>query len=355
MSKYSVGVDISKKDFHVCLSVIDSFQQVKVLRSGTFANSKSGFAALVTWLKASRKDKSFGMAITMEATGVYFENCALFLYSKGYAVSVVLPNKAKKYIGSLGIRTKNDKSDAKALSRMGAEQVLDKWAPHGPFFYELRALTRHSQSLKEMRTSATNQLEAIELGMYPSKSVIRSQKKMIAIVDEQIVSNTKAISAHIASNEEVSRKILDITAIKGVAELTAATVLAETNGFELFNSIGQLVSYAGYDVVENQSGTHNGKTKISKQGNSRIRRALHMSSLCVVTHEVDIFKDLFERTYEKHKIKMKSYVAIQKKLLGIMYTLWKKNEKFDPKYGIKDTAKDEEVVHSSRGCLEEAV
>ena len=43
----------------------------------------------------------------------------------------------------------------------------------------------------------------------------------------------------------------------------------------------QLVSYAagppgGYDVVENQSGNRSGKTRISKKGNSRIRRILHL-------------------------------------------------------------------------------
>jgi transposase len=37
-----------------------------------------------------------------------------------------------------------------------------------------------------------------------------------------------------------------------------------------------LVSYAGYDLVENQSGTRSGKTRISKQGNHRIRRVLHL-------------------------------------------------------------------------------
>ena len=76
---------------------------------------------------------------------------------------------------------------------------------------------------------------------------------------------------------------------------------------------------AGYDVVEAQSGTRVGKTKISKKGNSRIRRMLHMPSLVVIQCEVKQFKDLFDRTYKKHGIKMKSYVAVQKKLLTMIY------------------------------------
>jgi hypothetical protein len=122
--------------------------------------------------------------------------------------------------------------------------------------------------------------------------------------------------------------------MKGLGILTLSTVLAETNGFTLFNNYKQLVSYAGYDVVEAQSGTRVGKTKISKRGNSRIRRALHMPSLVVIQCKVKPFKDLYDRTYEKHAIKMKSYVAVQKKLLIMIYHLWNKNEVYDANYQL---------------------
>lgn len=79
-----------------------------------------------------------------------------------------------------------------------------------------------------------------------------------------------------------------------------------------------------------------------------------MPSLCLVTHKVKKFKDLYDRTVDKHGIKMKSYVAIQKKLLGIIYTLWKKNEKLDENYEANKTIKEEEVAHSSRNSFSEA-
>ncbi|HEX8575354.1 MAG TPA: IS110 family transposase, partial [Flavobacterium sp.] len=42
--------------------------------------------------------------------------------------------------------------------------------------------------------------------------------------------------------------------------------------------------------------------------------------------------DLYNRTIEKHGIKMKSYVAVQKKLLVLIYHIWKKNEQYDSCY-----------------------
>ncbi|NCX95061.1 MAG: IS110 family transposase [Chitinophagia bacterium] len=129
---------------------------------------------------------------------------------------------------------------------------------------------------------------------------------------------------HIDSDEDVAKRIDNICQIKGVGLQTVAVLITETNGFALFKNYSQLVSYAGYDVVENQSGNHVGKTKISKKGNSRIRRALHLPAFNVVRYKQKPFIDLFERTLAKHQIKMKSYVSVQKKLLVLVYTLWKK-------------------------------
>ena len=59
-----------------------------------------------------------------------------------------------------------------------------------------------------------------------------------------------------------------------------------------------------------------------------------MPSLVVIQHQVKPFQDLFDRTFEKHGIKMKSYVAVQKKLLTMIYHLWNKNEDYNANYQI---------------------
>ncbi len=84
-------------------------------------------------------------------------------------------------------------------------------------------------------------------------------------VDHQIAFIKEAIEKHLASDDDVLRKVKNIVAIKGLGLLTVAVLLAETNGFLLFENVSQLVSYAGYDVVENQSGLRTGKIKISKK------------------------------------------------------------------------------------------
>lgn len=346
MLKYSVGLDISSKNFQVCISVIDRLQKVTVKSSSKFANNPKGFEAFHLWVCKHYKEQDIPLVTIMEATGVYYENLALWLHLKGYKVSVVLPNKAKKYLQAMGLKSKNDTIDAQGLARMGAEQSLDLWQPKNEYFYQLRSFTRQHQSLQELKTNISNQLHANQHEMYHNELVTKQLCKLIEMLDEQLHSIESAIVTHIKSDQEVFKKVKNITAIKGVGVLTVAVVLAETNGFELFRNIPQLVSYAGYDVVENQSGKHVGKTRISKKGNGHIRRCLHMPAFSVVRHKQAPFVDLFNRTFKRHGKKMKSYVAVQKKILVLIYTLWKKGEVYQPDQNQKHSGEQEQVFSS---------
>jgi transposase len=68
-----------------------------------------------------------------------------------------------------------------------------------------------------------------------------------------------------------------------------------------------------------------------------------MLSLVVIQSEVKQFKDLYDRTCKKHGIKMKSYVAVQKKLLTMIYYLWNKNESYDANYKINIQEREQEL------------
>jgi transposase len=346
MLKYSLGIDVSKKDLHACLSVIDAVQQVKVQATRKFTNQLQGFKELHLWINKHRKQTAIPLIVVMESTGVYYEEAALFFHKAGYDVAIVLPNKAKKYLQALGLKTKNDHVDAEGLARMGAQQCLDLWTPMDEFFYELRALTRHHQGLHEMKTSVNNQLHATQHSIYSNKEVVKQLKKLIATMDKQIKDTEKRIQDHLNGTAEVAEKTAHLMAIKGMGLMSIATVLAETNGFTLFSSIGQLVSYAGYDVVENQSGIKKGKTRISKKGNSRIRRVLHMPAFNVVRYNTGNFKQFFDRLISRQNQKMKAYVAVQKKLLVLIYTLWRKNEPFSFNGIQRAPSGDKEAVSS---------
>lgn len=328
MLKYSVGIDVSASKLACCMSAIDDQQHVRVLATCSVPNSTNGFKTLMRWIKSHHKSDHLPLVSVLEATGVYYENCALALTKAGLYVSVVLPNKSKKYMESLGLKSKNDKIDARGLARMGAEQALPRWKVMNEFFFTLRTMTRQLESLQKTKTSIANQLHAAQNSIYQVGVVTKQLKSLIKTLEKQHDNLQKAIINHIHSDADMAEKVANLCSIKGVGLITAAVILGETNGFALMENTSQLVSYCGYDVVEDQSGNRVGKTKISKKGNSRIRRALYFPAITAVSCNVKPLSDLFDRTHRVHHIKMKSYVAVQKKLLILIYTLWKKNEPF---------------------------
>ncbi len=328
--KYSVGLDIASKKIDICMSVIDEGQKVRVVSSKSFLNTQKGFKDMEAWIVKKHKQKEVSLVLCMEATGVYHENCALYFSERDYKTSIILPNKAKHYLISLGLKSKNDKIDARGLSKMGAEQCLELWQPMGKFFYELRQYTRQHQNLQEQKTVFNNQLHALKFSMFETELVNNNANELLKLIENQIKNITKEVEKCINNNVLLASKYTFCKSIKGIGIMSFAVIVAETNGFLLFKNIRQLVSYSGLDVVENQSGSRNGKTRISKKGNSHIRRILYMPSLFAIQHNEQL-KSFYERIVDKTNIKMKGVIAVQRKLLCLIYTLWTKEEVYDEK------------------------
>jgi len=262
--KQSVAFDISKERLDVCFSIIDTAQKVTIKATRKFANQLQGFQELDKWV-AKHREPSLPLVYIMEASGVYYEQLAWHLFNRQQAVIVVLANKARQYARSLGLKSKNDKIDAIGLARMGAEQNLPLWQPMSKLFYQLRTLTRELENLHQTKTALNNQLHAFQYAQFESKSTQKRLLSMIKLIDKQIESIQAEVSCLVESDAQLKRKLQHITQIKGIGLMSAITVIAETNGFALIENQKQLVSYAGYDVVENQSGKRVGKSRISKK------------------------------------------------------------------------------------------
>lgn len=334
--KYVVGADVSKKELEICFKTLYAGQETKIKGARKFPNTENGFQALHKWIEKRRKDQLVPVIVVLEATGVYHENCAHFFQEKGYSVSIVLPTQSTYFLKSQGNKSKTDKIDASGLAQMGAERQLRIWIPPSKHLVEIRNLNRHKDALEKTKTQTNNRLHAHSSSHQVNTLIVNQLEAQIDYLDEQIAAIGDAINEALEEQSEFGQKVEKIAKfINGVGKATVACIAAETFGFNLFYSMGQLTSFVGYDIIENQSGNHRGKTRISKKGNSHIRKALYFPALNVVRLEVKTFSDLYERVFDRTKIKMKGYVAVQRKLLCLIYTLWKKDEAFDPDYQIK--------------------
>lgn len=329
--KQSIGIDISMSFLTACLCQRALDGSLNFSKSVDFSNNKTGFNQLLRWAK-SVCTTGPELVFLMEATGVYYEPLAHHLYKLKKKVHVVLPNTSKHYFSSLNIKTKTDKADAKVLSQFGVERIHRMWNPPSPVLRELRNLTRYCVQLQEQKTALGNMKHSKESSYNVQSFILKSNQKLIEQIDKQITTCKAVITKLIDSDPQLKEKIRKIATIKGVGLITIATIVAETNGFYEFNSAKQLASFAGYDVVQRESGTSvKGKTRISKKGNRYIRNALYFPAMVACRFNQDL-KEVYIRINSNKPSKMVGQVAIQRKLLILIYTLWKNETEFIEAY-----------------------
>lgn len=350
--KQVVGVDVAQKELVVSLGRMHDDWTPELYASKSFPNTQKGFMTLVSWVKKLTAE-GCTVRYVMEATGVYHEALAYFLEEKGYEITIVLPNKISNYFRTLSVKSITDKTSAEAIAMFGLEKKLETWRRPKKIFRNLRQLTRERDQIVQERTMVKNQLHAEQAEADPLPSSIQRIKKRIQILNKQEKEIKAEITALAKTDEGVNKSIQIISSATGVGVLTAGTVLAETNGFELIRNKRQLSSYAGYDVIQKESGTSvKGKSRISKRGNKYLRKAMHLPALAAIRHD-ERFKAIYARLIARHGIKMKAAVAVQRKLLEIIYTIYKTGIPYDKNYLKKNEAqKHVEVVQKTRAVIE---
>ena len=329
--KYVAGIDVAKKELVVCLGRIYEDLKTELYAHKTFTNNPKGFEALLLWVK-KHSDQDVLLRFVMEATGVYHEALAYFLDEQGYELSIILPNKISNYIRTLDIKTVTDKSASEAITRFGLERKLENWKRPKELYRKLRQLSRERDQVVVERTVVKNQLHAEKSEAFPNAKTLKrimERLKMLVKQEKEIKADMQAL---ISEDPEVKRQVKLICTIPGIGILTAITILAETNGFELIRNRRQLASYAGFDIKEKQSGTSvKGKAKISKRGNKYLRKAMHLPALAAIRSD-DRAKAIFTRLVSKHGIKMKAAVAVQRKLLEMSFTIFKTMTPYNKTY-----------------------
>ena len=325
-----VGIDISKEKFTACLYMYDRLSDEGCCTGSVeFANTRQGFNQMVKW---SRKEALKGRALTylMEPTGVYYEPLAYHLDKIGQTLYVVLPNKARKFCEAEGIKTKTDAMDARSLALMGcASRKLRPWSPPKAIYRELRQLTRFRADLCKLR------------------------EELVSEIDKLMEKNEKDITAKLAEDKELEARINRIATAKGVGATTITCVVAETQGFHLIENRKQLTSYAGLDVKAKQSGKEDPKHTISKKGNANIRAVLYMPAMSAARCNRQA-KAAYDRICQKHpKEKMIGITAVMRRLLLLIYTLWKNGEEYDETRDVTSTPrkKDHTPDHTQEYCI----
>jgi transposase len=332
--KEVAGIDVAQKELVVTLGRLEANLDIELFAYKVFVNSEKGILSLISWI-STHCVRPKDVRYVMEATGVYHEKLAYTLDENNLDTSIILPNKISNYARTLDVKTVTDKTASQSIARFGLERKLDNWSPPKAIYRQLKQLTRERDQIVEERAMVKNQLHAEKSEAMPNQRSLKRIDEKIKFLSDQEKEIKLDITTLLKDQPEIMDRIKNICTIPGVGELTAVIVLAETNGFELIRNKKQLTSYAGFDVREKQSGTSiKGKPRISKRGNRHLRKAMHLPSLSAVKYNRN-HKDMYARIIAKSGIKMKGLIAVQRKMLELIYVIDKSRVGYENDYQQK--------------------
>ena len=123
-----------------------------------------------------------------------------------------------------------------------------------------------------------------------------------------------------------------LDSIPGIAETTAALLLAEITDLTQYRSARQVAAYAGLVPRERQSGSSvRGRTRLSKIGNARLRKALYFPAITALRCS-PFFQHWAEGLLKRGKSKMSVICAVMRKLIHLAYGVLKTGQPFDPEW-----------------------
>jgi transposase len=134
--KYCVGVDIASSTF---TAAVGEMPWKIFLKPQTFENTEDGYQTLIEWFMQHHLSAA-ETVVGMEATSVYSEGLAYFLYAKGYCVAVQSPLEVKRTFKPYG--PKSDAVDSLQIAEYACRHTdkLSFWKPRSAILEQVKAL-----------------------------------------------------------------------------------------------------------------------------------------------------------------------------------------------------------------------
>ena len=308
------GIDIS----HLVFDVTDSDGHYY-----QFKNSLIGFKKFMKLL-------DFNSHCVMEATGYYHYQLAYYLQENSVVLSVENPLSVKRFIQMKLSKIKTDKSDSKLICEYAKQVDLKLWQGNSKHQLECLQMTRLLSVYTKQSTMLKNKLHGEAVLGQPSKLVVTSLKRSLRQLKKEIDSIEEKLLLLV---NEVHKDVLTrLKSIPGIGKKTSLMLVVLTDGFDRFKSGSELCSYAGLTPIIRQSGSSvNGRARISKIGNQKLRNLLFMCSFNACKYN-KACKAIYDRIVAKGKSKKLALIAVCNKLLKQAFAIAKSGLIYDDTY-----------------------
>ena len=325
---FYLGIDVAKAKIDCCLILENSASKKK---TKTFSNMPKGFEQLQTWLNHHAAN-STQTIILMEATSIYHERLAKYLFDAGYQVCVTNPARARYFAQSISKLNKTDKADSEVLARFAMTADLHFWQPLPEHIQLLNALLDRRAVLCEDLQREKNRLEKAE-STFTIEPVLQSIHKSIKQLNKHIQDIDQQIDDHIDQNPDLKNDKELLSSIPAIADRTSLLMLSFLRSHS-FERASQAAAFVGLVPIQRQSGSSiHGRSRLSKAGSSKIRAGLYMAAIVATRHNPHI-KEMNERLLANGKTKMMAIGAAMRKLVHLCYGVLKHQRPYQENYCI---------------------
>jgi transposase len=282
-----IGLDVHKETVAVALA--ESGKRGEVREYGTIANTPTALKALASKLMKSGSTLRFCYEAGPCGYGIQRQ-----LSVAGHECVVVAPSLIPRKPGD---RIKTDRRDAANLARLHrAGELTSVWVPD-PAHEAIRDLVRARQAAVRALRQARQQLSGFLLRQgqhYSRPAWTLMHRRWLAglcfaqaahhLVLEDCIATVEAatarrdrLEAHIAAalpEWSLAPVVRALQALRGMALVAAATLVAELGDITRFANPRQLMAYLGLVPSEHSSGGIRRQGAITKAGNGSARRML---------------------------------------------------------------------------------
>lgn len=304
MEKF-VGIDVSKSFFDVCLGV-----KGKIIH---FDYTKEQVEKCVGLIEDFKPE-----LIVMEATGGYEIELASSLQENGLPVAVVNPRRIRDFAKAAGQMAKTDAIDAAVIALFASALKPPKAEKVSENARRIRALTARRNQLIGLRTAENNRLEHVF-----DKSIAKSIKAVICVIDKQLDEVEKQIAGCIEHDPDMKEKSGIIKTMPGIGDTTSSMIVAELPELGRLNR-REIASLVGVAPMNRDSGTFRGK-RMTGGGRGNVRTCLFMPTLVAIRYNPAI-KTFYERLLKAGKTKMTAIVACMRKIITILNSMVANNQ-----------------------------
>lgn len=327
-NSYFIGLDISCDDF--VASIYESPEK-SVITKEAIENNPDGFSLLVSWLKEQGINSS-NSVICMEATGVYSEACAHYLFVNGFRVSVEPPLKVKRAFDPVGHKT--DSVDSRQIAEYAYRysDELRFWQPKQEIVEKIKQLLTAREQFTKQSTAIQNSIKAYEKHVIKVPLIIKAHQETLKELKKHIKAIDKELDRLIRQNPTISQMTGQLKSIPGVGLLLASDLIAITGTFNNISGHKTLSSFIGICPYQHTSGKSvYRQPHIRNFGPTYTRKLLMLAARSCATHNM-LFRKYYMRKLAEGKAKQLVLNNIANKIIKIACALIKNNTQYSETY-----------------------